>query len=83
MRLRICSRHKCRFYAEFGQLLRESGQFECWDGDGKRKELGGYDANDVCCVCKRLDGRGTKQIVGEAASCSMVVQTSKSGMVWG
>ena len=24
------------FYAAFGQLLRESGQFECWDGDGKR-----------------------------------------------
>ena len=43
LRLRIsCSRHKCRFYAECGQLLRESGQFECWDGDGKMKELGGY-----------------------------------------
>ena len=26
-------RHKCLLYA-FGQLLRESGQFECWDGDG-------------------------------------------------
>ena len=24
-------------YASFGQFLRESGQFECWDGDGKRK----------------------------------------------
>ena len=23
------------------------------------------------------------EIVGEAASCSIVVQTSKSGMVWG
>ena len=33
---------------------------------------------------KRLDGRGGVQseIVGEAASCSVVVQTSKSGMVW-
>ena len=31
------SRHKCRFYAVFGQLLHESGQFECWDGDAKRK----------------------------------------------
>ena len=34
--------------------LRESGQFECWDGDGKRKELGGYDGNEkgrfVVCV---------------------------------
>ena len=42
------------FYAEFGQLLRESGQFECWDGDGKRKELGGYDGKEtgwfVVCV---------------------------------
>ena len=46
LRLRICSRHKCHFYAEFGQLLRESGQFERWDGDGKRKELGGYDGNE-------------------------------------
>ena len=24
-------------YAAFGQLLRECGQFEYWDGDGKRK----------------------------------------------
>ena len=24
-------------YAAFGQLLLESGQFECWDGDGKMK----------------------------------------------
>ena len=54
LRLRICSRHKCRFYPEFGQLLHESGEFECWDGDGKRKELGGYDGNEkgwfVVCV---------------------------------
>ena len=38
-----------------------NGQFECWDGDGKRKELGGYDGNEkgwsVVCV---LDGRGDK-----------------------
>ena len=63
LRLRICSRHKCRFYAECGQLLRESGQFECWDGDGKRKELGGYDGNEKgwFAGCKRLDGRGTKR----------------------
>ena len=27
------------FYAECGQLLRECGQFECWDGDGKGREL--------------------------------------------
>ena len=50
-------------YAECGQLLRESGQFECWDGEGKRNELGGYDANEKCwfvvCVLQRLDGRGT------------------------
>ena len=39
LRLRICSRHKCRFYAECGQLLRESGQFECWDGEGKGRSL--------------------------------------------
>ena len=31
-------------------------------------------------MCKRLDGRGS-EIVREAASCSVVVQTSKSGMV--
>ena len=36
--LRIFSRHKCRFYAEFGQLLHESGHFECWDDYGKRTE---------------------------------------------
>ena len=34
---------------------RESGQFECWDSDGKRKELGGYDGNEKCwlVVCVR------------------------------
>ena len=37
-------------FAAFGQLiLRESGQFECWDGDGKR--VGGHDGNvGVLCV---------------------------------
>ena len=34
-------------------------------------------------MCVRLDGRGKSEIVGEAASCSVVVHTSKSGMVWG
>ena len=29
------SRFVSFLYAAFGQLLRESGQFECWDGDGK------------------------------------------------
>ena len=86
LRLRICSRHKCRFYAECGQLLRESGQLECWDGDGKRKELGGYDGNEkgwfVVCVRDYMEGVQS-EIVGEAASCSVLVQTSKSGMVWG
>ena len=54
LRLIICTRHKCRFYAECEQLLRESGQFEYGDGDRKRKELGGYDGNEkgwfVVCV---------------------------------
>ena len=39
------------FNAAFGQLVRESGQFE-WDGDGKRKGFGGYDGKvGVLCVC--------------------------------
>ena len=41
-------------YAAFGQLLRGSWQFEYWDDDGKRRELGGYDRNEngwsVVCV---------------------------------
>ena len=55
LKIILCSRHKCRCYAECGQLLRESGQFECWDGDGKRRELGGYDGNEICwfVVCVR------------------------------
>ena len=52
--LRIFSRHKCRLYAEIGQLLHESGQFECWDGDGKRKgawRICGNEKGSVeCCV---------------------------------
>ena len=36
-------------------------------------------------MCKRLDGiKGVQsEIVGEAASCSIVLHTSMSGMVWG
>ena len=50
LRRRIFSRHKCIF-AAFGQLLRESGQFECWDGDMKRKGMCGYDGNvGVLCM---------------------------------
>ena len=30
-----------------------------------------------------MEGVQQSEIVGEAASCSVVVQTSKSGMVWG
>ena len=41
------------------------------------RELGGYDGNEkgwsACCVCKRLDGRGTKRNSWEAASCSVVL----------
>ena len=52
--LRIFSRHKCSFYAEFGHLLRESGQFECWDGDEERYGAWRYDGNEkgrsVMCV---------------------------------
>ena len=32
-------------------------------------------------MCRRLDGRGTySELVGETASCSVVVQTGKSGI---
>ena len=36
-------------------------------------------------MCKRLDEiKGVhSEIVGEAASCSIVLHTSMSGMVWG
>ena len=38
-------------YAAFGQLLHGSGPFECWDVDGKRKGVGGYDGKvGVLCV---------------------------------
>ena len=45
--------------------MRVHGQFECWDGDGKRKELGGYDGNEkgwsvVCVIWKG----GQSEIVG-------------------
>ena len=33
-----------------------------------------------CCVCRRVDGREQSEIVGEAANCSVVAQTSKNGM---
>ncbi len=39
------------FNGAFGQLLRERGQFECWDADEKRKGVGGYDGKvGVLCV---------------------------------
>ena len=52
---------------------------------GRGMKLGGYDGNEKCwsVVCKRLDGRGTNRNSWEAASCSVVVQMNKSGMVWG
>ena len=36
-------------------LCGKSEQFECWDGDGERRELGGYDGNEKCwfVVCVR------------------------------
>ena len=47
-----CMRH-------FGHL-NLNGQFECWDGDGKRKELGGYDGNEKGWSVVCVDGRGDK-----------------------
>ena len=39
------------FYAAFGQLQRDSGQFECWDGDGEEKGVcGQYGKVGVLCV---------------------------------
>ena len=53
---------------------------------GRGRELGGYAGNEKCCsvVCVRnwMEGEQS-EIVGEAASCSVVVKTNKSGMVWG
>ena len=55
-RLRIFSRHrpKCRFYAAFGQLLRESGQLNVGTVTGRGRELGGYEGKvkgwSVVCV---------------------------------
>ena len=61
LRRRICSRHKCRFYAECGQLLRESLNVETVTGKGRSLADMMETRRLVCCVCKRLDGRGTKQ----------------------
>ena len=76
LRLRICSRHKCRFHAEFGQSLRDSGQFECWECDGERKELGGYDGNEKgWFVVQAVYGQklvNLPQIATEANSTDMI-----------
>ena len=71
----------------FGQLLCESGQFECWEGDGKFQEGSLADMMEtrkvsVVCVRDQMEGEQS-EIVGEAASCSVVVQTNKSVIVWG
>ena len=53
---------------------------------GRGRELGGYGGNEKgwSDVCVRDEMEGVQsEIVGESASCSVVVQTSKSGMVWG
>ena len=53
---------------------------------GRGRELGGYDENEkgysVVCVRDWMEEEQS-ELVGDAASCSVVVQTSKSGMVWG
>ena len=53
---------------------------------GRGRELGGYDGNEkgwsVVCVRDWME-EVPSDIVGDAASCSVVVHTSKSGMVWG
>ena len=36
----------------------------------------------MVCVCGRVDGREQSEMVGEAASCSVEVQTNKSGTEW-
>ena len=48
------------FYAEFQQLLRESGQFECWTVTRRGRELADIIGGLECCECRRLDGRGTQ-----------------------
>ena len=42
--------------------MRVNGQFECWNGDGKMKEHGGYDGNEKCwsVVCVRWKGDNAK-----------------------
>ena len=62
--LRLRKRYVVAINVVFMQLLRESWQFECWDGDGKREDLGGYDGNEkgwFVVPRKSLDGRGTKR----------------------
>ena len=53
---------------------------------GRGRELRGYDGNEkgwsVVCVIDWMEGEQS-EIVGEAASCSVVVPTSQSEMVWG
>ena len=71
------------FYAVFRQLLCESGQFEWWTFTRRRRELADMMGRLECCECRRLMEGEQSDIVGEeAASCSLVVQTSKSGMEW-
>ena len=36
----------------------------------------------MVCVCRRVDEVEQSEIVGEAASCSVEVQTNKSGKEW-
>ena len=51
LKWRIFNRHACLFCVAFGQLQRESGQFECWDGDGRRHgELVDMIEMLECCV---------------------------------
>ena len=50
LRLRIFSRQKCRFYAECGQLLRESWQFECWEEEGSMADVVEMRKVGVLCV---------------------------------
>ena len=68
LRLVIISRHRC-FYAAFSQLLRVSWQFEYWDDDGKRRELGGYDRNakgwSVVCVRDQMEGEQSEIVGGD------------------
>ena len=55
-------------------------QLECWDCDRE----GSLRMESLeCCLCVGDQTEGEhSEIVGEAASCSVVVQTSKSGIEW-